>query len=92
MCVHVCDTQMHSPVFLKCKVLGGLLGRFYIRCRGEAAQAFGGAVRIKFLLCKEEHEFHHWPCSHMQMGSLGSGPCCASVVPTRAGQMLLRLR
>lgn len=52
MCVHVCDTQMHSPVFLKCKVSGGLLGRFYIRCRGEAAQAFGGAVRIKFLLCK----------------------------------------
>lgn len=49
----MCVTHGFTLQFLlKFKVLGGLLRRFYIRCRGEAAQAFAGAVRIKFLFCK----------------------------------------
>lgn len=67
---------------LKFKVLGGLLWRFYVTCRSEVAQAFADAVRIKFLLCKYEHVFHHLHCNSMQMCSLGSGPYCANAVPT----------
>lgn len=67
---------------LKFKVLGSLLWRFYVSCGGEAAEAFAGAVRIKFLLCKYKHVFHHLHCNSMQMFSLGSGPYCANAMPT----------
>lgn len=64
---------------LKFKVLGGLLWRFYISCRDGAAQAFAGAVRIKFLLRKYEHAFHNWHCNNMQMCSLGADPIVPSL-------------
>lgn len=68
---------------LKFKVSGGLLWRCYISCRDEAAQAFAGAVRFSFLLCKYEHVFHNLHCNNTPMCSLGSGPCCANAVPTQ---------
>lgn len=68
----MCMCEIHGfalQFLLKFKVLGGLLWRFYISCRGEAAQAFAGAVRIKFVLCKYEHVFHHLHRNSMQMCS-----------------------
>jgi len=74
---------------LKFKVLGALLWRFYISCRGEAAHAFAGAVRTTFLLCKYQHVFRHLHCDSMQKCSLGSGLYCASAVP---GKKLVQSR